>query len=159
MKFYINYILFLIFFSCDFVANKELVVEELVSNDLKTFNWNDVDTYPRFQNCDTIINKELNFNCFVNTITSKLQANLINNSVVVNSSISDTLIVNFNVTNKGDIVLSQLSNESMISELNVLIDSIFKLTVSDLPKLYPAIKRGQPVKTKFVLPVLISTTD
>ena len=141
MKFYINYILFLIFFSCDFLSNKELVVEELVSNDLKTFN------------------KESNFNCFVNTITSKLQANLINNSVVVNSSISDTLIVNFNVTNKGDIVLSQLSNESMISELNVLIDSIFKLTVSDLPKLYPAIKRGQPVKTKFVLPVLISTTD
>ena len=46
-----------------------------------------------------------------------------------------------------------------LSELNVLIDSIFKHTVSDLPKLYPAIKRGQPVKTKFILPILISTTD
>lgn len=159
MKFYINYILFLIFFSCDFTSNKELVVEDLVSNDLKTFNWNDVDSYPRFQNCDTIINKESNFDCFVNTITSNLQSNLINNSVVVNSSLSDTLIINFNVTNKGDIVLSELSNESVISELNVLIDSIFKHTVSDLPKLYPAIKRGQPVKTKFILPILISTTD
>ena len=159
MKFYINYILFLIFFSCDFTSNKELVVEDLVSNDLKTFNWNDVDTYPRFQNCDTIINKESNFDCFVNTITSNLQSNLINNSVVVNSSLSDTLIINFNVTNKGNIVLSELSNESVISELNVLIDSIFKNTVSDLPKLYPAIKRGQPVKTKFILPILISTTD
>ena len=105
MKFYINYILFLIFFSCDFTSNKELVVEDLVSNDLKTFNWNDVDTYPRFQNCDTIINKESNFDCFVNTITSNLQSNLINNSVVVNSSLSDTIIINFNVTNKGDIVL------------------------------------------------------
>ncbi len=159
MKFYINYILILIFFSCDFTSNKELVVEDLVSNDLKTFNWNDVDTYPRFQNCDTIINKESNFDCFVNTITSNLQSNLINNSVVVNSSLSDTLIINFNVTNKGNIVLSELSNESVISELNVLIDSIFKHTVSDLPKLYPAIKRGQPVKTKFILPILISTTD
>ena len=159
MKFYIKYILFLIFFSCDFTFNKELVVEDLVSNDLKTFNWNDVDTYPRFQNCDTIINKESNFDCFVNTITSNLQSNLINNSVVVNSSLSDTLIINFNVTNKGNIVLSELSNESVISELNVLIDSIFKHTVSDLPKLYPAIKRGQPVKTKFILPILISTTD
>ena len=159
MKFYINYILILIFFSCDFTSNKELVVEDLVSNDLKTFNWNDVDTYPRFQNCDTIINKESNFDCFVNTITSNLQSNLINNSVVVNSSLSDTLIINFNVTNKGNIVLSELSNESVISELNVLIDSIFKNTVSDLPKLYPAIKRGQPVKTKFILPILISTTD
>ena len=159
MKFYFNYILFIIFFSCDFTFNKELVVEDLVSNDLKTFNWNDVDTFPRFQNCDTIINKELNFNCFVNTLTSKLQANLIDNSVVVNSFLSDTLFVNFNVTNKGDIVLSELSNESVILELNALLDSIFKLTVLDLPKLYPAIKRGQPVNTKFILPVLISTTD
>jgi hypothetical protein len=159
MKFYNNYILVLIFFSCDFTSNKELIVEDLVSNDLKTFNWNDVDTYPRFQNCDTIINKESNFNCFVNTITSNLQSNLVNNSVVVNSSLSDTLIINFNVTKKGDIVISESSDESAISELNVLIDSIFKHTVSDLPKLYPAIKRGQPVKTKFILPILISTTD
>jgi hypothetical protein len=159
MKFYNNYILVLIFFSCDFTSNKELIVEDLVSNDLKTFNWNDVDTYPRFQNCDTIINKESNFKCFVNTITSNLQSNLVNNSVVVNSSLSDTLIINFNVTKKGDIVISESSDESAISELNVLIDSIFKHTVSDLPKLYPAIKRGQPVKTKFILPILISTTD
>jgi hypothetical protein len=159
MKFYNNYILVLIFFSCDFTSNKELIVEDLVSNDLKTFNWNDVDTYPRFQNCDTIINKESNFNCFVNTITSNLQSNLVNNSVVVNSSLSDTLIINFNVTKKGDIVISESSDESAISELNVLIDSIFKHTVSDLPKLYPAIKRGQPVRTKFILPILISTTD
>ena len=45
MKLYINYILFLIFFSCNFVSNKKLVVEDLVANDLKTFDWNDVDTY------------------------------------------------------------------------------------------------------------------
>jgi hypothetical protein len=159
MNFYNKLFLFLILFSCDFVSSNELVVADLVSKDLKTFNWNNVDTYPRFQNCDTIINNESNFNCFVNTITSKLQTNLINSSFVVNSSVSDTLIINFNVTNKGDIILSELSKKSLISELNVLIDSIFKLTVSDLPKLYPAIKRGQPVKTKFVLPVLISTSD
>ena len=159
MKFYINYILFLVLLSCDFTSNKELIVDDLVSDDLKTFNWNDVDTFPRFQNCDTIVDKESNFNCFVNTLTSKLQANLIDNSVVVNSFLSDTLFVNFNVTNKGDIVLSELSNESVILELNALVDSIFKLTVLDLPNLYPAIKRGQPVNTKFILPILISTTD
>ena len=79
--------------------------------------------------------------------------------VVVNSSISDTLIINFNVTNKGHIVLGKMSNESLISDLNLLVDSIFKITVLELPKLYPAIKRGQPVNTKFILPILISTTQ
>jgi len=112
-----------------------------------------------FKNCDTIVDKESNFNCFVNTLTSKLQANLIDNPVVVNSSISDTLIINFNVTNKGHIVLGKMSNESLISDLNLLVDSIFKITVLELPKLYPAIKRGQPVNTKFILPILISTTQ
>ena len=159
MKFYINYILFLVLFSCHFTSNKELIVDDIVSDNLKTFNWNDVDTFPRFQNCDTITDKESNFNCFVNTLTSKLQANLIDNSFVVNSSISDTLIINFNVTNKGHIVLQKMSNESLISDLNLLVDSIFKITALELPKLYPAIKRGQPVNTKFVLPILISTTE
>lgn len=159
MKFYINYILFLFLFSCDSSVNKELIVSDLVSDELKTFNWNDVDTFPRFQNCDTIIDKELNFDCFVNTITSKLQVNLINNSIVVNKSISDTLIINFRVSNKGNIILDELPKETTISEFNVLVDSIFKLTILELPNLYPAIKRGQPVNTKFKLPILISTTE
>ena len=52
-----------------------------------------------------------------------------------------------------------MSNESLISDLNLLVDSIFKITVLELPKLYPAIKRGQPVNSKFILPILISTTQ
>ena len=62
MKYYIASFLILVVFSCDFTSNKELIVDDLVSDDLKTFNWNDVDTFPRFQNCDTIIDKESNFN-------------------------------------------------------------------------------------------------
>ena len=132
-------------------------VNQLVSDELETFNWNDVDTYPRFQNCDTIINKELNFQCFVNTLTSKVQTNLSNTGVIVDKSIKDTVMISFRVSDKGKITLDELFSESEVLNVNLLIDSIFKLSILDLPKLYPAIKRGQPVNTKFKLPILVST--
>tara|TARA_B110000977_G_C10982187_1_gene456581 strand:+ start:359 stop:835 length:477 start_codon:yes stop_codon:yes gene_type:complete len=157
MKYYIASFLILVVFSCDLTINKEFSVNQLVSDELETFNWNDVDTYPRFQNCDTIINKELNFQCFVNTLTSKVQTNLSNTGVIVDKSIKDTVMISFRVSDKGKITLDELFSESEVLTVNLLIDSIFKLSILDLPKLYPAIKRGQPVNTKFKLPILVST--
>ena len=93
MKYYIASFLILVVFSCDLTINNELSVNQLVSDELETFNWSDVDTYPRFQNCDTIINKELNFQCFVNTLTSKVQTNLSNTGVIVDKSIKDTVMI------------------------------------------------------------------
>ena len=93
MKYYIIVFLFSTLFSCDLSNSKELSVSKLVSDELETFNWKDVDTFPRFQNCDTIINRESNFNCFVNTLTTKIQANLINNDIVVYESIADTIMI------------------------------------------------------------------
>ena len=48
-----------------------------------------------------------------------------------------------------------------ISEKNFkykeVINSSFNNTVSNLPKLYPAIKRGQQVDVIFTMPIIIST--
>ncbi len=37
----------------------------------------------------------------------------------------------------------------------IKIDSILKARLVDFPKVNPAIKRGVPVKTQFILPVII----
>ena len=39
-----------------------------------------------------------------------------------------------------------------------LIDSVFKARLVGFPKVNPAIKRGLPVKTQFVLPVVMKST-
>jgi hypothetical protein len=39
----------------------------------------------------------------------------------------------------------------------VKIDSILHSRLIDFPKVNPAIKRGIPVKTQFILPVIIKT--
>ena len=37
----------------------------------------------------------------------------------------------------------------------IKIDSILHARLIDLPKIHPAIKRGIPVKTQFILPVIL----
>lgn len=86
-----------------------------------------------------------------------MQTNLSNTGVIVDKSIKDTVMISFRVSDKGKITLDQLFSENEVLNVNLLIDSIFKLSILDLPKLYPAIKRGQPVNTKFKLPILVST--
>ena len=86
-----------------------------------------------------------------------MQTNLSNTGVRVDKSIKDTVMISFRVSDKGKITLDELFSESEVLTVNLLIDSIFKLSILDLPKLYPAIKRGQPVNTKFKLPILVST--
>jgi hypothetical protein len=45
--------------------------------------------------------------------------------------------------------------QDTINPSNKVIDSIIKARLVDFPKVNPAIKRGIPVKTQFVLPVII----
>ena len=57
--------LFLIFFclnSCDYFDKKKVNADDLLNQELKTFNWNEVDVYPSFTTCDSSDVKEfLNF--------------------------------------------------------------------------------------------------
>jgi hypothetical protein len=46
-----------------------------------------------------------------------------------------------------------------ISYNTTMIDSLLKARLVDFPKVHPAIKRGIPVKTQFVLPVILNIAD
>ena len=48
----------------------------------------------------------------------------------------------------------QFSNDSVAYD-TAKIDSILRARLVDFPKVNPAIKRGIPVKTQFILPVIL----
>lgn len=152
-----NIILVIVFFisSCDLELKKEIKVDEIVSKEMKEFNWNDVDEFPRFENCDSIGDKYLNFDCFVKTISTSFENSLKNNSIVLNKSINDTIYIDFIVMKNGMISIQNTSNLMHNSKITLSIDSIFSRSLNKLPKLYPAIKRGQPVNSKYKLPILV----
>ena len=79
------------------------------------------------------------------------------NSEIVNRTIQDTVILNFTISKQGEIILEELNIDDNIKELKNIIDISFQSSIEKLPKILPAIKRGQHVNVNFTLPIFVST--
>jgi len=141
----------------DFKIDKKISKDEFLKEELKSFNWNEVDQYPVFENClelDKILEKN---NCFVETITNDFRNNLRKNNLVLNRTLIDTVNMILKVNKTGEISIESLNVSDQNINYMEIISKSFDNTVLNLPKIYPAIKRGQQVDVIFNLPIIIST--
>lgn len=149
-------LLFLIpFCSCDFIEKKKVYSDDILEEELQAFNWNDVDEYPTFESCDTTLVKASKKACFENTLRQILNEKLAKSRIIVSEEINDTVQLKITIDSQGTFVINDIiSNEVTQAEIPQL-DSLLRKSLDSLPKIYPAIKRSQPVKTQFSLPVII----
>ena len=143
----------------DFQIDKKITVDEFINEELKSLNWNDVDQYPVFENCLEINNIKNKNNCFVETITSSFRENLKTNNLVLNRTLIDTVRMVLKVDKIGKISIENMTISDQNNKYKEVITKSFENTVSSLPKLYPAIKRGQEVDVMFNIPIIISTEN
>ena len=143
----------------DFQIDKKITVDEFINEELKSLNWNDVDQYPVFENCLEINNVKNKNNCFVETITSSFRENLKTNNLVLNRTLIDTVRMVLKVNKIGKISIENITISDQNNKYKEVITKSFENTVSSLPKLYPAIKRGQEVDVIFNIPIIISTEN
>ena len=143
----------------DFQIDKKITVDEFITEELKSLNWNDVDQYPVFENCLEINNVKNKNNCFVETITSSFRENLKTNNLVINRTLIDTVRMVLKVDKIGKISIENMTISDQNNKYKEVITKSFENTVSSLPKLYPAIKRGQEVDVIFNIPIIISTEN
>ena len=148
-----------LFFTCDFKIKKKISVDEFINEELKSFNWNEVDQYPVFENCLEINNVKNKNNCFVETITNSFRENLKTNNLVLNRTLIDTVRMVLKVDKIGKISIENMTISDQNNKYKEVITKSFENTVSSLPKLYPAIKRGQEVDVIFNIPIIISTEN
>lgn len=141
----------------DFKIDRKISVDEFINEELKSFNWNEVDQYPVFENCLGINNISEKNNCFVETITESFKKNLTNNSLVLNRTLVDTVNMILKVDKTAEISIESINISSQNIKYKEVISRSFNKTISNLPKLYPAIKRGQQVDVIFKIPIIIST--
>lgn len=146
-------ILFIFITSCDKFSfsksnEKEQVLDTIV-------NFSSVDTSPSFKICDSLINKVEKSNCFRNTIHNKIGAELQKHEFTIRDSISEVIYVDLLISSKGKVVLEAIQSSESIKIQLPKLDSILKVSVDLIPSIYPAIKRGIPVTTKYRLPILI----
>ena len=141
----------------DFKIDRKISVDEFINEELKSFNWNEVDQYPVFENCLGVNNISEKNNCFVETITQSFKENLTNNSLVLNRTLVDTVNMILKVDKTAEISIESINISSQNIKYKEVISRSFNKTISNLPKLYPAIKRGQQVDVIFKIPIIIST--
>ena len=161
MRITLIFICFFLLNSCefDFQIDKKITVDEFINEELKSLNWNDVDQYPVFENCLEINNVKNKNNCFVETITSSFRENLKTNNLVLNRTLIDTVRMVLKVDKIGKISIENMTISDQNNKYKEVITKSFENTVSSLPKLYPAIKRGQEVDVIFNIPIIISTEN
>ena len=141
--------------SCKYFDVKKTSSEAILKEKLETFNWNDVDEYPSFSLCDSLIEKQAVKNCFENYITKNILNFLENERLVVTRDVNDTIALNFQISDSGEIILSDFDVDSVTAQEIPEIKSLIQKSIQALPKIYPATKQGQQVKTKFELPLVI----
>ena len=145
----------LLFSSCQYFEKQVPSEKDLLQKELKSINWKEVDEFPSVYGSDTIENKIERQQCFFEYMTQLIQHKLSVDTLSVLYPELDTIEVKVTVFPNSRIIFEPLFHKDSVAYDTVKIDSILKARLVGFPKINPAIKRGIPVKTQFILPVIL----
>lgn len=127
----------------------------LLQNELKAINWNEVDVFPSVLACEKIEDKALRQQCFFDFLTQTIQQKLNLDTLTILYPELDTIGVKVTVFANSDVQFEPQFPKDSVAYDTIIIDSILRARLVDFPKINPALKRGIPVKTQFILPVIL----
>jgi len=141
--------------SCSRWETKKITTEDFLNQDRYSIDITEVDTYPIFEGCDELSEKEVLKKCFEDYVTNTLYTELSNHTIVVQESIQDTVWIDFIVNETGKFCLDSIHLTPVVrNEIPELPLWIHDATDA-LPKAEPAMKRDILVKTRFKLPLVL----
>ena len=129
--------------------------KELLQKELKAINWKEVDEYPSVVDCEKIEDRNQRQQCFFEILTQLIQEKLSVDTLSVLYPELDTIEVKVTVFPNATMRFEPQFPKDSVAYDTIKIDSILKARLVDFPKINPAVKRGIPVKTQFILPVIL----
>jgi hypothetical protein len=129
--------------------------KELLQKELKAINWKEVDEYPSFADCDKVDDKTERQQCFFQYLTELIQDKLNGDTLSVLYPELDTIEVKVTIYPNAKMKFEPQFPKDSVAYDTIKIDSILNARLINFPKVNPAIKRGVPVKTQFILPVIL----
>ena len=141
--------------SCQYFDKQVPDEKELLEQELKKINWDEVDEFPSVLQCDTIKDAEIKRQCFFDYLAQTIQERIGIDTLQMLYPEMDTIEVKVTINPDASLQFEPQFSKDSITYDKVKIDSILTARLSDFPKVEPAIKRGIKVKTQFVLPVII----
>lgn len=144
------------FTSCNFFESADEKTQELVSQELQSIDWTDVDKYPLFNDCDETVTKVLQKKCFTETLSLHFAMTLQEFQPILNRMVNDTVFIDFVLENTGDISIMNIHNKELLQGQMQEFEEKITESLTSLPRIEPALKRGIPVSTKFRIPIVIN---
>lgn len=142
--------------SCNWFVSKEEKTQELVKEEMRQINFNEVDRYPLFGDCDEMMEKEAQLECFKTTLLSHYTAILKEFEFELDTDVNAMVYVDFLVDRNGEISVLEVGRNGEIDKQIPEFQSILIQSLKGLPPLLPALKRGVPVSSKFRIPIQLS---
>ena len=104
--------LFFLIVSCDFFLSKEERTDRLVNQELMAIDWNDVDQYPLFDECDETAIKTVQLNCFQNQMLQRITRAFNDTVFTVEETIQDTMYVDFMIDEDGFVTIFDIEEKN-----------------------------------------------
>lgn len=143
------------FSSCQYFEKQVPSEKELLQKELKSINWKEVDEYPSLVDCESVTDKKQQQQCFFERLTQLIQEKLSVDTLAVLYPELDTIEVKVTVFPNATLQFEPQFPKDSVAYDTIKIDSILRARLVGFPKVNPAIKRGIPVKTQFILPVIL----
>lgn len=154
--FYITFFISLQF-SCDhFKVVKKENRKEILETEWSKVDKTNVEEPPLFESCQSadIINQK---NCFAKTLNQHINSFIKNEKIIIPTLDSDTLWVGIHVDKQARITCNLMINDSLLNSGRLQIQKILQKSMTELPPLQPATKRGVPTNVKYRLPIIINS--
>ncbi|MBT8181760.1 MAG: hypothetical protein KJO53_09240 [Eudoraea sp.] len=145
--------------SCDLFTSSEVKTQQLVEKELQAINWNDVDQFPLFDDCDETVSKSSQKECFENTLLLHFSMTLGEFEFILDKDVEEAVYVDFLVDKGGKISVLNIDKNRIIQEQIPEFDGIISRSLKSLPPLGPALKRGIPVNAKFRIPIVLNSEE
>lgn len=145
--------------SCGWLTSKEKKTQELVQKELQEIDFDEVDNYPLFENCDETLTKKGQRDCFEQQVLSNCSQILNQYEFILGPTVDENVYVDFLVDQDGKVAVLKIEKDSSIDEQMPEFNQLITQGLENLPALAPALKRGIPVKTKFRIPIILNTNQ
>lgn len=143
--------------SCDWLESKESKTQKLVDKEMQEIDFNEVDQYPLFNECDETASKTAQKACFENTLLRHFSETLKDYNLILEQDIDESIYVDFLINSQGAISILDIERNITLSKHIPEMNTLIAQSLSNLPNLHPALKRGMPVNAKFRIPIVIKT--
>ena len=146
MKYFVCLLIVIFCWSCKDENLQKIDAEEIAKKELQRINFSEVDRYPLFKSCDETASRQTQQNCFEKELHRWLKPHL--DSITYEGLKNDSLYLNLSILSNGKINLDSISSKTKLAK-------VFQDIFNQSPVVFPAQKRGIPVKVSFRLPVVL----